>query len=152
MSKLKSLYTFHPVVILLCGLVIAQIIGTTQVYLSNLQLYNTLSRINSAGYLAIPNKLVMGALRALAPAFWGGFFLVYNRGRSFACRNGSILAMGSHFLAQQTGIHRFSTYVGGFSGVAESPRVLPDALLVFSVDLAHGFCIDGEARNCGPAI
>ena len=93
MSKLKSLYTFHPVVILLCGLVIAQIIGTTQVYLSNLQLYNTLSRINSAGYLAIPNKLVMGGLRDLAPAFWGGFFFSFTIGAGV-----SLAAMAASWL------------------------------------------------------
>ena len=67
MIKLKSLYTSHPVVILICGLCLAQIIGTIQVYLSNLALYNTLSNINSAGYLAVPNRLVMSGLRNLCP-------------------------------------------------------------------------------------
>ena len=74
MIKLKPLYTSHPVVILICGLCLAQIIGTIQVYLSNLALYNTLSNITSAGYLAVPNRLVMSGLRNFAPAFWGGLF------------------------------------------------------------------------------
>ena len=80
MIKLKPLYTSHPVVILICGLCIAQIIATIQVYLSNLELYNTLSNINSDGYLAIPNKLVMSGLRDFAPAFWGGLFFTFTIG------------------------------------------------------------------------
>jgi len=80
MHRLKSLHTTHPVVILICGLGIAQIIGTIQVYISNLHLYGTLLQINSAGYLAIPNKQVMAGLRELAPAFWGGLFFTFTVG------------------------------------------------------------------------
>ena len=97
MIKLKPLYTSHPVVILICGLCIAQIIATIQVYLSNLELYNTLSNINSDGYLAIPNKLVMSGLRDFAPAFWGGLFFTFTIGAGISL--GGILDMGSHFFA-----------------------------------------------------
>lgn len=87
MIKLKPLYTSHPVVILICGLCMAQIIGTIQVYLSNLALYNTLSNINSAGYLAVPNQLVMSGLQDFAPAFWGGLF--------FTCTIGAGISLGA---------------------------------------------------------
>ena len=80
MHRLKSLYECHPVAILICGLAIAQIISTIQVYVSNLHLYSTLSHISSAGYLAIPNRLVMIRLRDLAPAFWGGLFFTFTIG------------------------------------------------------------------------
>lgn len=70
----------HPVVILICGLFISQIIATIQVYLSNFTLYNTLLIINSAGYLGVPNKMVMSGLRDFAPAFWGGLFFTFTIG------------------------------------------------------------------------
>ncbi len=80
MIKLKPLYGSHPIVILVFGLLIAQIIATIQVYLSNLELYNTLLNINSAGYLAIPNRFVMSGLRDFAPAFFGGLFFTFTIG------------------------------------------------------------------------
>lgn len=70
----------HPAVILVFGLLVAQIIATVQVYLSNLDLYKTLLVINSAGYLAIPNRLVMSGLRDFAPAFLGGLFFTFTIG------------------------------------------------------------------------
>jgi hypothetical protein len=80
MKKLKRFRTTHPVIILFLGLIIAQIIAAIQVYLSNLDLYKTLSDVSSAGYLAIPNKHVMGSLRELGPAFWGGLFFTLTIG------------------------------------------------------------------------
>jgi hypothetical protein len=93
MIKLKPLYTSHPVVILICGLCLAQVIGTIQVYLSNLALHNMLSNINSAGYLAVPNRLVMSGLRDFAPAFWGGLFFTCTIGAGI-----SIAAMAASWL------------------------------------------------------
>ena len=80
MIKQKLLITSHPVVILFLGLLIAQILATIQVYLSNLNLYNTLSAVNSAGYLAIPNKQTMSSLRDFRPAFYGGLFFTFSIG------------------------------------------------------------------------
>jgi hypothetical protein len=80
MNKPKLLNTIHPVIILFLGLIIAQIIATIQVYLSNLDLNNTLTNVASAGYLAIPNKQVMGSLRDFSPAFWGGLFFTFTIG------------------------------------------------------------------------
>ncbi len=43
MSKFTPLKTYHPAGILFLGLLIAQILATIQVYLSNIDLYNTVS-------------------------------------------------------------------------------------------------------------
>ena len=77
-SKLSS--AFHPIGILFIGLLIAQVIATIQVYLSNLKLYATVSAVIAAGYLAIPNQQVMGSLRNFAPAFFGGLFFTFTIG------------------------------------------------------------------------
>lgn len=76
----KLLKVSHPAVILVLGLLIAQIIATTQVYLSNLDLYHRLLLVNSAGYLGIPNGRVMSGLRNFGPAFWGGLFFSFTIG------------------------------------------------------------------------
>jgi hypothetical protein len=70
----------HPAVILALGLLIAQIIATIQVYLSNFNLYHTLLLINSYGYLAIPNGRAMSGLQDFAPAFLGGLFFSFTIG------------------------------------------------------------------------
>lgn len=80
MDKPRILSTSHPVAILILGLVIAQVIATIQVYLSNLDLYYTLTTVASAGYLAIPNNHVMGMLPEFSPAFWGGLFFTFTLG------------------------------------------------------------------------
>jgi hypothetical protein len=80
MSKPKLSAPFHPVGILLIGLLMAQILATIQVYLSNLELYATVSTVNAAGYLAIPNQQVMGGLQNFAPAFFGGLFFTFTIG------------------------------------------------------------------------
>ncbi len=74
MSKLKLANTYHPIGIVLIGLLMAQILATIQVYLSNIDLHATLTAVDSAGYLALPNKQVMGSLREFRPAFFGGLF------------------------------------------------------------------------------
>jgi len=84
MHKPGILKTLHPAVILFLGLTIAQIIATIQVYLSNLDLYNTLTRVAAAGYLAIPNQHVWGRLREFSPAFWGGLFFTFTVGAGIA--------------------------------------------------------------------
>ena len=77
-SKLSS--PFHPIGILFIGLLIAQVIATIQVYLSNLNLFTTVSAVIAAGYLAIPNQQVMGSLQKFTPAFFGGFFFTFTIG------------------------------------------------------------------------
>ena len=76
----RLLKSSHPVVILILGLLIAQVVATIHVYLSNLNLHHTLTEVNSAGYLAIPNRHAMVSLRKLGPAFWGGLFFTFTIG------------------------------------------------------------------------
>jgi len=73
----NRLRTNHPVIILSLGLIIAQAIAALHVYLSNLGLFNTMTAVTSAGYLAVPGKHVMGSLLDFGPTFWGGFFLPF---------------------------------------------------------------------------
>ena len=87
MSKFNPLKTYHPAGILFFGLLIAQILATIQVYLSNIDLYNTVSAVNDAGYLAVPNEKVIASLQNFWPAFWGGLF--------FTCSIGAGISLGS---------------------------------------------------------
>ena len=80
MNKPDFLKTSHPVAILFLGLLIAQVVATIHVYLSNLNLHDTLTEVNSAGYLSIPNRHAMVSLRKLGPAFWGGLFFTFTIG------------------------------------------------------------------------
>jgi hypothetical protein len=65
---------------LLLGLLVAQVIATVQVYLSNLDLYRSLSAIQAAGYLTIPNQHTMSSLQDFGPAFLGGLFFTFSLG------------------------------------------------------------------------
>ncbi|MGD8686612.1 MAG: hypothetical protein PVH15_07555, partial [Syntrophobacterales bacterium] len=65
---------------LLLGLLIAQVIATIQVYLSNLDLYRSLSAIQAAGFLTIPNQRTMSSLQDFGPAFLGGLFFTFSLG------------------------------------------------------------------------
>jgi len=87
MSELNPTKAYHPAGILVFGLVLAQILATIQVYLSNNDLYDTVSAIDHAGYLAIPNLMVLDSLQNFWPAFWGGLF--------FTCSIGTGIALGS---------------------------------------------------------
>lgn len=62
------------------GLLIAQFLGTVQVYLSNNDLYRTLVVMRNAGYFVIPNQKIMPSLQALGPAFCGGLFFAFSVG------------------------------------------------------------------------
>ena len=87
MSKLNLTHAYHPAGILLGGLLIAQILATIQVYLSNIELYNTVSALHSGGYLVVPNVMIMNRLQNFGSAFWGGFF--------FTCSIGAGITLGS---------------------------------------------------------
>ena len=65
---------------LLAGLFTAQVIATLQVYISNKVLYRTLTAINDAGYLAVPNQQIMDRLQEFGPAFYGGLFFTLSVG------------------------------------------------------------------------
>ncbi len=66
--------------ILLPGLLIAQLIATVEVYLSNAALYRSVTAIIDAGYLAVPNRHAMLHLREFGPAVFGGIFFTLTVG------------------------------------------------------------------------
>jgi hypothetical protein len=70
----------YPARALLLGLLVAQIIATVQVYLSNLDLYRSLAAIQAAGFLTIPNQRIMPSLHDFGPAFLGGLFFTFSLG------------------------------------------------------------------------
>ena len=86
MRTLNPSKTYHPAGILLFGLVLAQIIATSQVYLSNIQLHRSVSALYDVGYLTVPNAMVMNRLQDFWPAFWGGLF--------FTCSIGAGISLG----------------------------------------------------------
>lgn len=80
MTSARKLQFFHPAIPLLLGLITSQIIATIQVYVSNLDLYATVTLINDSGYLAVPNQNVMAGLKEFTPAFCGGMFYTLSIG------------------------------------------------------------------------
>ena len=86
MKRINPSKPYHPAGILLFGLVLAQIIATIQVYLSNIQLHRSVSALYDAGYLTVPNVMVMNRLQDFWPAFWGGLF--------FTCSIGAGISLG----------------------------------------------------------
>ena len=70
----------HPLGKLFTGLVLAQILATIQVYVSNNDLHATVSAASTAGYLTVPNQEVMGSLQNLAVALRGGLFFTFTVG------------------------------------------------------------------------
>lgn len=66
--------------VLLAGLATSQLLATLHVHLSNVNLYMSLKRLRDAGYVTIPNRIVMQNLPDLAPALWGGLFFTLSVG------------------------------------------------------------------------
>jgi len=62
------------------GLVLAQIIGSVQVYLSNRALHRTISAVLEAGYVGVPNDLVLPSLLQLKYGIIGGLFFTLSIG------------------------------------------------------------------------
>jgi hypothetical protein len=65
---------------LFLGMLVAQVIGTIQVYLSNVSLHNNITTIKDAGYLAVPNSHILNILPNFGPAFFGGMFFTLSVG------------------------------------------------------------------------
>lgn len=65
---------------MLVGLLLAQLLSTLQVYLSNQRLYRALEAFESAGYVTVPNAIVAPSLKSLAVAFKGGLFFTLTTG------------------------------------------------------------------------
>ena len=79
-AKRNRLIHLYPFTVLLLGMILAQILATVHVYLSNRDLYDSLLAIKDAGYLTIPNSHVMGQLHKPGPAFFGGLFFTFSIG------------------------------------------------------------------------
>ena len=71
---------FYVAKAVLLGLLTTQVLATLHVYLSNADLYQTVTTITEAGYLAIPNQRVMHTLKEFGPAFFGGAFFTFSIG------------------------------------------------------------------------
>ncbi len=70
----------YPAAALLAGLITAQIIAALQVHVSNRELYRTLALISDAGYLPLPNHVVMDSLPGFESAFYGALFFTLSVG------------------------------------------------------------------------
>ena len=62
----------------------AQVIATLHVYVSNRRLFSQMSAVAAAGFLPVPNQLVMPGLLSLEPAFWGGLMFTLSVGTGLA--------------------------------------------------------------------
>ncbi len=71
---------FYAAKAILLGLLTTQVISTLHVYLSNVDLFRTVTSITQAGFLAIPNEHVMPSLKNFGSAFFGGCFFTFTIG------------------------------------------------------------------------
>lgn len=69
---------------LLLGMGLAQIIASLHVYASNRRLFNQMAAVAAAGFLPVPNHLVMPGLLRLETAFWGGLLFTLSVGAGLA--------------------------------------------------------------------
>jgi hypothetical protein len=76
----KRLNSLYPFTALLLGMIVAQVLATVQVYLSNRDLFDSLMAIKDAGYLTVPNQNVMQGLKGFTPALCGGLFFTFSIG------------------------------------------------------------------------
>ncbi len=70
----------YPALVLLAGVLAAQIFFSVLVYFSNLWLYQTLVALEHSGYLIVPNGRVMPDLKNILPAVYGGLFFALTTG------------------------------------------------------------------------
>lgn len=70
----------YTVQILIPGLLAVHIIAAIQVYVSNRDLYRTLADLAAAGYLIVPNELVMPSLLEPSVALAGALFFTFSLG------------------------------------------------------------------------
>jgi HEAT repeat protein len=84
----KALRTLHnlvyPAAELLLGMVIAQIVAALQVHASNLRLFEQMSAAADAGFVPVPNRLVLPALPGWEAAFAGGLLFTLSVGAGIA--------------------------------------------------------------------
>ncbi len=110
---------------LFLGMVTAQVIATVQVYLSNISLHNKLITIEDAGYLAIPNQLIINILPDFGPAFFGGIFFTLSVGAGLSLYSIAAMWIWTRLLSSNK--------------IFLIPFLLPLAGCIVKVNL-HGFC------------
>jgi Ca2+/Na+ antiporter len=71
---------FQTGAVLLLGLLVAQVIATLQVYISNADLHRALLMLKEAGYLIVPNQHILPRLLSFESALWGGLFFTFSIG------------------------------------------------------------------------
>lgn len=81
------------------GMLAAQVIATIQVYLSNVSLYNNITAIKDAGYLAIPNQHILDILPNFGTAFFGGIFFTLSIGAGLCLYSIAAMWIWTRFLS-----------------------------------------------------
>ena len=71
---------FKSISILILGISFFHLFSTVQVYLSNADLLEALNSAKNAGYLLMPNLIIMGKLKDISVAFAGGVFFTLSVG------------------------------------------------------------------------
>jgi hypothetical protein len=147
----KYLYVFKTI---LLGLLTTQVIGKVHVYLSNKALYNSMQMVQKAGYLAVPNEHVWGALQGFGSAIGGGLFFTLSVGtglsvvalicvwawdRLFGRRKAPLFIYLPRWLTSRGAVN-----INGFSGLATVyMSIIP--LLVFLA--AHHWLPPGQEQG-----
>lgn len=70
----------YPALVILSGVIAAQVVFSVLVYFSNLSLYQTLVALQHSGYLIVPNARIMPDLKNFLPAIYGGLFFALTIG------------------------------------------------------------------------
>ncbi len=85
MSSLSAIHrAVFPALELLIGMGIAQILATAQVYVSNHRLFAQILAVADAGFLPVPNQIVLPRLLDLETAFCGGLLFTLSVGAGLA--------------------------------------------------------------------
>jgi hypothetical protein len=111
---------------LFLGLLTTQILSTLHVYLSNADLYQTITTISEAGYLSIPNQRVTHTLKEFAPAFFGGIFFT--------------LSIGAGLSLFSVGFAWFYDRISGRSKTILIPIIIFWIVLCLAAN-SQGFCL-----------
>lgn len=115
----------YPERSILLGLLAAQVIATTQVYFSNIDLYETYLLLEAEGYLLVPNFLIMKRLQEFNPALIGGLFFTCSIGAGLSvftliltwCWD-RVLKRNTVFAIASTGIWAFALFAVNRNGLS----------------------------------
>lgn len=78
---------------LLLGMGLAQVIATFHVYAFNRRLFNQMAAVAAAGFLPVPNPVVMPGLLRVESAFWGGLLFTLSVGAGLALLSVAVAAL-----------------------------------------------------------